>query len=49
MGSEFWQPLRGFLRGTLSDRRMIDDSDLDVVKLTDDVDEALEWILENRG
>jgi len=47
MGSEFWQPLRGFLRGTLSNRRMIDDSDLDVVKLTDDVDEALSWILEN--
>ena len=49
MGSEFWQPLRGFLRGTLSNRRMIDDSDLDVVKLTDDVDEAISWILENSG
>lgn len=47
MGSEFWQPLRGFLRGTLSDRRMIDDSDLDVVMLTDDVDEALDWIIKN--
>ena len=44
MGSSFWNPIRGFLRGELTDRRLIGEHDLDVAKLTDDVEEAIEWI-----
>lgn len=44
MGTSFWDPIRGFLRGELTDRRLIGEHDLDVAKLTDDVEEAIEWI-----
>lgn len=46
MGTSFWDPIRGFLRGELTDRRLIDEHDLDVAKLTDDVEEAIDWIKE---
>lgn len=44
MGTSFWDPIRGFLRGELTDRCLIGEHDLDVAKLTDDVEEAIEWI-----
>lgn len=44
MGTSFWEPIRGFLRGELTDRRLIGENDLDVAKLTDDVEEAIDWI-----
>lgn len=44
MGTAFWEPLRGFLRGALTEKNLIDEQDLDVVKLTDEVDEAISWI-----
>ncbi len=46
MGTSFWEPIRGFLRGELTDRRLIGEHDLDVAKLTDDVEEAIDWIKE---
>lgn len=46
MGTSFWDPIRGFLRGELTDRRLIGEHDLDVAKLTDDVEEAIAWIKE---
>jgi predicted Rossmann-fold nucleotide-binding protein len=45
MGRTFWEPVRLMLRGTLQERGLIDADDLDVVKLTDDVGEAVDWIL----
>jgi len=44
MGTAFWEPLRGFLRGALTDQNLIGGHDLEVAKLTDDVDEAIAWI-----
>ena len=44
MGTEFWEPMRGFLRGAVSEQNLINENDLDIVKLTDDVEEAVAWI-----
>ena len=44
MGSDFWDPLRHFLQGEITERALIDQDDLDIVKLTDSVTEALDWI-----
>lgn len=41
MGTEYWQPLFDFMKDTLVTQKTIDASDLDLVMLTDDVDEAL--------
>jgi uncharacterized protein (TIGR00730 family) len=45
MGRTFWEPVRLMLRGTLQERGLIDPDDLDVVRLTDDVGEAVDWIV----
>lgn len=45
MGTSFWEPIRGFLRGEVTERELIGLHDLDVAKLTDDVEEAIGWIL----
>jgi uncharacterized protein (TIGR00730 family) len=47
MGVDFWTPLRDFVRGRMAGSSLIDEDDLSIVKLTDDVDEAVEWI--NQG
>ncbi|MGE0440686.1 MAG: TIGR00730 family Rossman fold protein [Gemmatimonadales bacterium] len=39
MGTEYWQPLLDFMRGTLAARGTIDPRDLDLLRVTDDVDE----------
>lgn len=44
MGTEFWEPVRELLRGVMTRAKLIDVEDLDLVKLTDDVDEAVNWI-----
>ncbi len=44
MGVEFWQPLRSLLRQTMAPLGLIDESDLDIVKLTDDPGAAVDWI-----
>lgn len=46
IGSEFWAPVREFLQGVSIPLGLIDEGDLDTVKLTDDVQEAVEWINE---
>ena len=44
MGAEFWQPLRVFIRGTLVAQGTINESDLDLVTVTDSVEEGIEVI-----
>jgi len=44
MGTEFWQPMRIMLRGAMAALGLIDERDLDIVKLTDDPTEAVDWI-----
>jgi hypothetical protein len=44
MGKEYWEPLRQFIRSRLVDMNLITEADLAIVKITDDVDEAVEWI-----
>lgn len=44
MGGEFWKSLREFIRGTLIREGTISASDLDLVHLTDSLDEAMEII-----
>lgn len=44
MGTSYWEPIRGFLRGEATERELIGLHDLDVAKLTDDVEEAVSWI-----
>lgn len=44
MGVEFWEPVRNMLYETMVPSGLIDESDLGIVKLTDDPREAVEWI-----
>jgi uncharacterized protein (TIGR00730 family) len=44
MGVEYWEPLRQFIRTRLVEMNLITEADLAIVKITDDVDEAVEWI-----
>lgn len=44
LGREFWTPMREFIRGRMVEGNLIDEEDLSIVKITDDVDEAVEWI-----
>jgi hypothetical protein len=44
MGVEFWQPMRHFIREKMIDRGLVDEEDFSIVKITDDVDEAVAWI-----
>lgn len=44
MGTSFWEPIRGFLRGKVTERELIGLHDLDVAMLTDNVEEAIAWI-----
>lgn len=44
MGVEFWQPMRSLLRRAMAPLGLIDESDLDIVKLTDNPVEAVAWI-----
>jgi len=44
MGTEFWQPMRTMLREGMASLGLIDETDLEIVKLTDDPAEAVDWI-----
>jgi len=44
MGGQYWQRLREFIRSSMVAEGTIDEGDLDWVKRTDSVEEALEWI-----
>jgi uncharacterized protein (TIGR00730 family) len=44
MGEAFWQPLRQFIRDKMVGMGLINEEDLGIVKITDDVDGAIEWI-----
>ena len=41
MGRSYWDPLAGFLRGSLLAEGTIDESDLELLRITDSVDEAV--------
>jgi uncharacterized protein (TIGR00730 family) len=47
MGTAYWEPIAKFLRD-LAGRNLINREDLGIVKLTDDVDEAIAWIERGR-
>ncbi len=44
MGRSFWQPVRDFIFSQMLERKLIDRDALEVVKITDDPDEAIAWI-----
>ena len=44
MNRDFYGPFEALLRGEMSKARMIDEEGLDIVLLTDDPDEGVEWI-----
>jgi hypothetical protein len=43
MDRAFWDPLAAFIRA-MADRGLVNEADLSLVKITDDVDEAVRWI-----
>jgi hypothetical protein len=44
MNRDFYEPFEKLLRGAMSKARLIDEERLDIVRLTDDSAEAVEWI-----
>ena len=48
MGSEYWSGLLSWLAGPVAERGMINPADLDLVHLTDDVDEAVALLIAAR-
>ncbi|OLT19688.1 Rossman fold protein, TIGR00730 family [Ornithinimicrobium sp. CNJ-824] len=49
LGTAFWGPLLSWMRDTLAAEGTIGAADLDLLRLTDDVDEAVEWIVTERA
>ena len=48
MDRDFYTPFEELLRGAMSKARLIDEERLDIVLLTDDPNEAVEWITSHR-
>ena len=48
MGKEFWEPVRQFILDKMIGKGLINAEDLSIVKTTDDVEEAVEWIRTGR-
>ena len=46
MGSDYWQPLIDFMRGTLLAEGTIDPADLDILRITDSPEEAVAHVRE---
>jgi predicted Rossmann-fold nucleotide-binding protein len=46
MGREFWEPMLSFLRERLIARKTIDIADLDRIRVSDDVEQAVSTITE---
>lgn len=49
LGTAFWGPLMSWMRDTLVAEGTIGEADLDLLRLTDDVDEAVAWIVTERA
>ena len=49
VGTAFWGPMLDWIRGTLLAEGMVSPQDLDLVRATDDVTEAVRWIVEARA
>ena len=49
MGTRFWGPIREFGKGSMVAEKTISLEELDLLQLTDSVDEALEWIKRGVG
>ncbi|HSP59888.1 MAG TPA: TIGR00730 family Rossman fold protein [Ornithinimicrobium sp.] len=49
LGTAFWGPLLSWMRDTLVAEGTIGGTDLDLLRLTDDVDEAVSWIVSERA
>ncbi|MGC5584305.1 TIGR00730 family Rossman fold protein [Ornithinimicrobium sp. W1679] len=49
LGTAFWGPLLTWMRDTLVAGGTIGEADLDLLRLTDDVDEAVSWIASERA
>jgi uncharacterized protein (TIGR00730 family) len=47
LGRAYWQGLLDWLRDTMVPAGTINPSDLDLIRVTDDVDEAVAWVLES--
>ncbi|WP_130012924.1 TIGR00730 family Rossman fold protein [Serinicoccus sediminis] len=48
LGRDYWSPLLGWLTSTLLAEGMISAADLDLLQVTDDVDEAVRWVRAHR-
>jgi hypothetical protein len=44
VGVEFWSPLRQFIRDKMVGMGLINEEDLSIVKITDGVEETIDWI-----
>ncbi|MFK5584553.1 MULTISPECIES: TIGR00730 family Rossman fold protein [unclassified Serinicoccus] len=49
LGRDFWSPLLGWITDTLLSEGMISPADVDLLKVTDDVDEAVAWMTAGEG
>lgn len=49
LGKDYWAPLLSWLRDTLLAEGMVSPGDLDLLRVTDDVDEAVGWVCAHRG
>jgi uncharacterized protein (TIGR00730 family) len=49
MGSEFWQHMRNFVRGSLVNEHTISPDDLDLLQVTDSTEVAVQYIREGAG
>ena len=47
LGRDYWQGLLDWIKGPVLDRRMISAPDLDLLNVTDDVDEAVALLLDS--
>jgi len=48
VGTSYWSGVLDWLRDVVADRGYINPEDLDLIELTDDVDRAVEIIVESR-
>lgn len=49
LGRDFWSPLLGWITDTLLSEGMISPADVDLLRVTDDVDEAVAWMTAGEG
>lgn len=45
IGEEFWQPLIDWIHGTLLERALVSPHDPALLRITDDLDQALQWVM----